>query len=743
MAALTATVAAASVVLPLVVQGEQLGKLHDAGCTPKPVRSGLASLREAGRAPTRTEPIVIDTGELLAPDPNTRYAVVQGGSMLTSLASTLRGRGARPVFDVMVPGRYDLAIRRDRLRALTDEVDLPWVVANLTPAFKTVPYKIIERDGVRIGVTAVIDDRLGSSLHPRVRTEKLVEARKALGDTVRQLREQGVDLVLAVSHQSSKTPLKSILRLVDGTVERPDVLIMSPLAGDVVQVSLGERSPIVLAAPSGARRALLAFVEVRRGAGDPRFLGARRITLEARPDAELSEVRREVCAALGTEMGPTEKRRKTISEDEFATFVLELMRRRTGAEVAVINRATIRDTFPISAPITPLALMRILPFDDGIQTADLRGSEIRSLLRLAGDGRVRVSGISAGKVAGRAIDSARTYRVAAVDFVAAGGDDVFKAGELDWTAVDGVGELRQEVADYLRTYGFDPDADPDPDDEPEEPALLSAQLNLGGNLKTVTVSNAGDYEAPQLSRNQFLGITALLDLRVIADFTNHRFQLFERTRYGIAREGTGDAEENDDVTTVELTYIGRFASEKEPWYIPNASAAISLETELTVPEAGDAERDYRRALLQAGIGPSFPLLPNMSFRVQLGVRRELLASEDSEDEQERLLAQTRMAMLSTLEILKYSFPTDYGRPLTTTLRVDHAFDLTGTVRDNILQGRLDFDVPVARRLSLTVGLELYFQDRAVDDGSPDPGSGLAFDTSFGVKTFGDLSTALF
>ena len=794
MTALVATVAAASVVLPLVISGEQLGELHEAGCSAKPVQSVFESLREAGRAPTQTAPIVIDTGELLAPDPNTRYAVTRGGPSLRALARALtvrtrsdtdgpagrppqalpppglradaerqaggesevgpngrvvpaRDRPGAPLFDIMVPGKFDLALRRDRLAILTEQAKLPWVIANLKPRFPHQAYRIVERDGVRVGLTAIIDDRLAPQLHPRVRPESLVPARKALGDAVRALRAEGVDLVVAVSHQASDTALKAIIRMFEGATDRPDVFIMSPIAGEVMQVSLGQDAPVILAAPDGTDRALVAHVEVSKRAGTrPRFLGARRIQLEARDDPALADVRREVCEALDRAVGPgvasVSGQALSVTREAFTQFVLELMRRRAGAEVAIINRNTIRDVFPMDTPLSALDLMRAIPFDDGIQVADVSGSKMSSLFRLASDGRAEVSGIQSGRIAGRTLDRGRTYRVATVDFVAEGGDEIFKPKALPWVPVEELGELRELVSEYLATHGFDPDADPDPDGEVAEPTLLSAQLNLGGNLKTVTVSNSGEYEAPQLSRNQFLGITALFDLRVIADMARHRFQIFERTRYGIAREGTGDAEENDDVTTVELTYIGRFATKNAPWYIPNASAAVSLETELTVPDEGESERDYRRALFQAGIGPSFPLLSNISARVQLGLRRELLASGTSDDEQERLLAETRMALLSTFEILNYTFPTDYGRPLSATLRVDHAFDLTGSVRDNILQGRLDFDIPVARHLSVTVGLELYFQDRDVDMG-PDPTSGLAFDTSFGVKTFGDISTVLF
>ena len=746
---LTATVAAASVVLPLVVQGEQLGKLHDAGCRGASVRSVFRSLTEAGRAPSRTAPIVIDTGELLAPDPNTRYAVTTGGPGLQALARALTqpSNDRQRIFDMMVPGRFDLALRRDRLRLLTEAAKLPWTVANLSPRFASEPYRIVVRDGVKVGLTAVIDDRLGPSLHTRVRAEGLTPARAALIEAVKALRKAGADIVVAVSHQSSSTALKSILRLVDGAEARPDVLVLSPVAGNIAQISLGGGGPVVLAAPSGARNALVAHVEVHRGGRPPRFLGARRVVLEPRDDPALAEVRREVCEAVGRPIGPAPElapdgRPPKVTVEQFRTFVLELMRRKTGAEVAVINRQSVQDAFPLELPLTALDLMRVIPFDDGIQVAEVPGTAMSRLFRLQNDARAVVAGISSGRIAGRTLDRGRTYRVVVIDFVAAGGDEILRPKELDWKPVEELGELRELVADYLREYGFDVDADPDPDDEIEEPALLSTQLNLGGNIKTVTVANSGGYEAPQLSRNQFLGLTALFDLRVIVDLARHRIQLFERTRYGIAREGRGDTEENDDVTTLELSYIGRFASNKAPWYVPNASAAVSLETELTVPEEGESERGYRRALLQAGVGPSFPLLSNISFRVQLGLRRELLASQSSDDEAERLLAETRMALLSTFEILKYSFPTDNGRPLSATLRVDHAFDLTGTVKDNILQGRLDFDIPVARRLSVTMGLELYFQDRTLANGE-DPRSGLAFDTSFGIKTFGDLSTVLF
>ncbi|MEM7675878.1 MAG: 5'-nucleotidase C-terminal domain-containing protein [Myxococcota bacterium] len=742
MSTLTTTVAAA-VVLPLVVQGEQLGELHDASCraNAREVRSALAGLRETGRSPTETEPVIIDTGNLLAPDPNTRYAIVQGGPGLLSLARALHPDESQTIFDLMVPGRFDLALRSDRLKLLTERAALPWTVANLSPSFDHQPWRIVTRDGLRVGLTAVIDDRMAPSLPTRMKEKDLQPARASLIQAVKAMIEKGADVVVAVVQQSSDAPLKSVLQLVDGAPVRPDVLIMSPVAGDVAQIGLGPDGPVILAAPTGKRRALVAHIEVRAGVGRPRFLGARRVRLDTSRDVHLGEVRREVCEALGRPIGPSQQNRE-ITKAAFTQFVLQLLRRRTGAEVAVINRDAIRDTFPLRTHLTPLDLMRALPFDDGIQIADVRGDRMRSLLSLANDGRASVAGVSSRQIASRAIDTRRTYRVAAIDFVASGGDGIISPNSMPWESREELGELRSLVTEYLSRHGFDADADPDPDDDVREPTLLSAQVNLGGNIKTVTVANDGGYEAPQLSRNQFLGISALFDLRVIADMTRHRFQLFERTRFGIAREGTADAEENDDVTTVELTYIGRFASNEEPWYIPNASAAVSLETELTVPEEAESGRGYRRALLQTGVGPSFSLLPNISYRVQLGLRRELLASSNADDEAERLLAQIRMAVLQTLEVLQFSLPTDYGRPLTATLRIDHTFDLTGTVRDNILQGRLDFDIPIARRLSMTMGLELYFQDRSLSEG-PNPRSGLAFDTNIGIKTFGDLSTVLY
>ena len=274
-----------------------------------------------------------------------------GGPGLAALAKALLGPSGESTFDIMVPGRYDLALNRDRLNLLTAQAKLPWTIANLTPRFTSEKYRIVERNGVKVGLTGVVDDRLAPTLHPRIRPEDLVPARKALADAVRALREAGADIVVAVSHQARDAGLKAILRLVDEASERPDVLILSPITGDIAQIGLGRKGPVVLAAPSGGRRALVAHVEVRRGVGEVRFLGARRIDLQPRVDPALGEVRREVCEALGRPIGPRDRKR-TIDQAQFVQFVLELIRRRTGAEVAVITARPSGIPFP-STPRSP------------------------------------------------------------------------------------------------------------------------------------------------------------------------------------------------------------------------------------------------------------------------------------------------------------------------------------------------------------------------------------------------------
>lgn len=707
----TATTAAA-LVIPFVLQADLHGRIYRGDCEEKAARPSLA-------IPTGfdVEPVVVSAGDLLGPAPEARFPVELGGAGHAALASLLGGR-----FDAVIPGNFELSLDRAHLAAVTATAGIPWTVANLSPGFPHRSERIVERAGIRIGITGVVDDQLQKRLHPIVRTERLVKAAPALAASIRRLRALDAKVVAAVAHVSGSRGASAIVRLVDALGEDvPDLLMTSALDGDVRSMDLAR----VRVVPAPREGAAVARVLVAHGGVRLLSRGLIRASEDTAPAEE--RLRRINCRRLGAPVATIDR---PLTREDMVRYVLEVMRRHTQSEVAIINAGAFGDGFPLAGPVNRLAVFRALRVDDGLRVSRVLGSNLVQLMPLLTNDDAAVLGLGLTEAAGRKIDPSRRYRVVTVDFVASGGDGLIDPALFDFQPQPAGGRrLRALVVEHLAEHGGALVV--------ETPALLGAYLSISANLKSVSVDRGEGYEAPQLTRNDFIGVTGVGDLRLSADFARHRMELHARTRYGIAKDGREPAAEIDDVTTGELSYLGRLAARGHAFWVPDASAAVSMQTEITKPE----ETRFRRALLTAGVGPSWPLEERISLRVQLGMRRELLADSDSADPSEARLAETRMAVLSTLELLRIDFPTELGPPVLVTMRLDHAYDLTGEVRDNIFQGRLDLDVPITSQLAVTAGLEAYVQHR-MEAGLSNP-IGAAFDTNIGLKTSGDLSMVLF
>lgn len=727
----SATVAA---VLPLIIQGDWAGRLYEGDCLQPGARGYHASILDA--APAGLEPLILGTGDLLAPDPAVAHAVEVGADAHQMLADVWVRKNKLPFYDALLLGNLELSLPRGALAELTETARLPWVISNLAPNLKFERERIVRRGPWLIGITGILDEQLLPTLHPSVREESLSPAGPALSASVDRLRALGVHYVVAMAHVGGKDGAQRLVQLLDGLQSLPDVVVSSGLAGGVELIQLRNQDLTVI--PASPRVGTVVTAQIILGP-KKKIEAISEVQLTPQPDPQFERLRARTCNDLAEPLGPMVSAEQFLDREAFARFILALLREKTGAEIAVVNLGALNPgAFPLRAPIDYFDLQRAMPFGDTVHQGEIRGAALGALSGLINHPKIRVLGLEKGKVAGRNIDATRTYRVVALEFVAAGGDGALEPGKITFEALE-LGTARDLVADFLRESGYHPDADIDPDQDIAEPALLGARVNLGANLKTVTVAGEEGYEAPQLTRRNFLGVSALLDIRLSADFVDHRLELGERSRFGVAKDDREPSQENDDVTIFEATYLWRAAGPASPRYVPNVSATTSLETELTVPE--EQGRGYRRALLQVGAGPSWPLLPNLTVRAQMGARRELLADPNSPNPEEANSAALRAALISALELANYALPLDSGAPLTLSLRVNHVLDLTGVARDNILQGRADFDIPIGKNLALTAGLETYIQHRAQE--GMDRRVGIAFDTLFGIKTFGDLSLTWF
>ena len=131
------------------------------------------------------------------------------------------------------------------------------------------------------------------------------------------------------------------------------------------------------------------------------------------------------------------------------SWICDLMRRRTGAEVAIHNRGGTRTSLE-AGPVTQRDVYELLPFDNDLVTLELTGRDLTDVVRrsLAGDGAGRldfsglaVSGTPAAPVllvGGEPVAAERRYAVTTNSFLARGGENEEVEGALGPAADEGV-----------------------------------------------------------------------------------------------------------------------------------------------------------------------------------------------------------------------------------------------------------------------------------------------------------------
>lgn len=146
----------------------------------------------------------------------------------------------------------------------------------------------------------------------------------------------------------------------------------------------------------------------------------------------VAPIAREVLGRTETALG------RTRPEAPIGNFITEAMKRQTGCDIALQNPGGMRADHP-AGTITRGTVYDIMPFDNTIVTMELTGAEVRRALEqaLRGDRITQVTGLryvvdmdrpAMSRVVeitnpdGTPFDESKTYRVAANNFMASGGD---------------------------------------------------------------------------------------------------------------------------------------------------------------------------------------------------------------------------------------------------------------------------------------------------------------------------------
>ena len=396
-------------------------------------------------------------------------------------------------YDAMAIGNHEFDYGAANFSKQMHRVPFPVLGANIfyrgTSHRYSRPWTIVERDGVRLGVIGVIGLDARSVVLPAGISElDFTDPVGAVAEGVREL-EANVDLTVVLAHQGKTGPMQTdaearsdVRRDFDedahlaGAVPGIDVLIGGHAHRGIEQpwVHPSTGTLVVQTYGYGTRLGYLRL-KVREGrvtAHDGRLLEVRSDTLAPDPvvEARLAPYREHAKPVIGEVVGTLAHRlvRDYRAESSLGSFVADVMREVSGAEVAFQNAGGLRADLPAGA-VTRGNVLDALPFVNSVVAMELTGVQIRAVLEQGltlERGMIQVSGLRAeydlGRSPGRRLvslaiggapaDDARRYRVATNSFLAQGGDlyTTFLQGAKP---IDGGELLSDVVMRHLRPRG--------------------------------------------------------------------------------------------------------------------------------------------------------------------------------------------------------------------------------------------------------------------------------------------------
>lgn len=356
-------------------------------------------------------------------------------------------------FNAMVVGNHEFDFGQEVLKKRIRQAVFPILGANVKGLPGLRPYVVKSVGGVRVAIVGVVTPDTPQATHPR-NVAGLTFADPAA--TVRKYLprlKQEADLVVVLSHLGYAEDRK-LAKAVPGIdvivgghshtrVERPEKVNGTWIVQAYEHGKfLGVLDLTVRRGRVTAVRGRLVPIGPGQGPADPHILALVK-KYQQQVDSLLNVVVGEAAVDLDAEQA-------RLQETALGNLVADILRHKTGAETALINGGTLRAGIP-KGPVTRKQIYTALPFDNYVVAFRLTGAQMRQALEhgVAGlperQGRFpQVAGltftyrasappgsrIGEVQVGGQPLDPGRTYTLATIDFLAAGGDGYSVFGEV-------------------------------------------------------------------------------------------------------------------------------------------------------------------------------------------------------------------------------------------------------------------------------------------------------------------------
>lgn len=356
-------------------------------------------------------------------------------------------------YDAAALGNHEFDHGLDNLRRLLDQAQPPAICCNLRVPTNgervswVEPWRIVEVSGLRVALVGLLTPATPSITHRDARklifedvVDAVTRAKAELAgacDVLIPVGHIGIDEGVRIAKAHPELPL-----IVTG--HSHTYLKQGQREGATLIVQAGSKASAVGRVDLWIDPATLRVIESKARLDDlldepaAEFVNANveRIgaALVARSTEEMKQVVGELKSKLSGGRGPLQ----TVA----GCWVADLMRARTGADVAFHNRGGTRAEIE-PGPVTRRAVFEVLPFDNHLVTVELDGvtlerlvrrsiegsthsgldySGLRVLVRLREQQGKRVLSFVKLEVGGAPVDPAVRYRVVTNSFLAGGGD---------------------------------------------------------------------------------------------------------------------------------------------------------------------------------------------------------------------------------------------------------------------------------------------------------------------------------
>jgi 2',3'-cyclic-nucleotide 2'-phosphodiesterase (5'-nucleotidase family) len=383
-------------------------------------------------------------------------------------------------------GNHDFDYGPDATREIVADSEFTWVTANtrdeggepFAAAEGSVPWTTVEADGERVGLFGLTDPTT-DSINPQAAPLTFTDPYEAAEKAAAELREEGVDYVVALSHLGGgddelarRVDVDAVLgghvhsvrtEYVDGTL-----CTRTGVNGhQFIEVELGaEGGDGATARGDGGTRASARVIDPSKG---PIHQGLTAALRRRREAAGLTET-------VATVDDPLYRTDETTfgGESRIGNFVADAYRAAADADVGLQNGGGIREGPPLEGEVTLADLVSVLPFEEPVVVVELTGRELLQVFSEADGGELdfgepdwwhaHLSGASlrwdeeAGElleahVDGEPIDPERLYRVATAEYLLHS-DHEFPTIEQRHRAGE-VGIQHDVLADHARDGGLD------------------------------------------------------------------------------------------------------------------------------------------------------------------------------------------------------------------------------------------------------------------------------------------------